>query len=114
MKNQKPDTMKRLLIIFFMFLIISCNKLDIEKGTPKCVADKIKDFNVSAACDDANVKEYVFQGNMVFTFDPGTCGADMTTEVISVDCNTLGYLGGIDGNTQINGEDFSGLFYWPI
>lgn len=103
--------MNRLLILLFMSLIISCNKLDIEKGTPECVQNKIKDFNTSSTCNDANVKEYSFQGNTIFTFDPGTCGADMTTEVITSGCTTLGYLGGITGNTQINGEEFSNATY---
>ena len=40
-------------------------------------------------------------------FDPGTCGADMTSEVIDEDCNSLGYLGGIAGNVQISGTNFS-------
>ncbi len=31
----------------------------------------------------------------------------MASEVIDSDCNSLGFLGGISGNTEINGEDFS-------
>lgn len=100
--------MKRLALILLIVSAISgCAKLDIENGTPKCVARKIKDFNVSSSCNNAKVDEYVFQGNTVYTFEPGTCGADMTTEVISSDCTSLGYLGGIVGNTKINGEEFS-------
>jgi hypothetical protein len=40
-------------------------------------------------------------------FDPGTCGADMAAEVIDSECNSLGNLGGIAGNTEINGANFS-------
>ena len=101
--------MKRLLIVLLLAhsVISSCSKLDIEKGTPKCVENKIKDFNKSSTCGNANVKEYTFQGNTVYTFDPGTCGADMSTEVINSGCNSLGFLGGIAGNTKINREEFS-------
>lgn len=98
-------------ITFFLVIIVAvfagCNKLNIEKGTPTCVEEKIKEFDKSSTCNNATVKEYTFQGNTVYTFEPGTCGADMTTEVINSDCNSLGYLGGIAGNTKINGEDFS-------
>ena len=96
--------MKRLALILFLAVttLSSCNKLDIEKGTPKSIVSKIKEFNKSANCNTANVQEYTFQGNNVYTFDPGKCGADMTTEVTKSDGSTLGYLGGIIGNTKIN------------
>jgi hypothetical protein len=99
--------MKIRTILLLATILISCDKLDIEKGTPKCVENKIKDFNKSSNCNNANVKEYTFQGNAVYTFEPGTCGADMGIEVINSDCHRLGYLGGISGNTKINGEEFS-------
>ena len=101
--------MKQLTIIVFLVVttFIGCRKLDIEKGTPKNIENKIKDFNKSSICNTANVKEYIFQGNPVYTFDPGRCGADMNTEVTNSDGNTLGYLGGIVGNTKINSEEFS-------
>ena len=95
------------LIILFVTVGTSCNKTDIAKGTPQCVKKKIEDFNKTSSCDDAKVKEYEFQGGNAFLFEPGTCGADMTSEVIDSGCITLGYLGGITGNTKINGEEFS-------
>lgn len=103
--------MNKLSILFFSILSIavncSCNKLDIEKGTPKCVENMIKDYDKSSACDDAKVLEYSFQGNTVYTFEPGTCMDDEQTTVINANCDELGYLGGIDGNQIINGENFS-------
>lgn len=99
------------ILLLSAFVFISCNKLDIEKDTPKCVENKIIDFNKYSTCDNANVKEYIFQGNTVYTFEPGTCGADMTAEVISSDCNSLGFLGGIIGNTKINGEEFTNAIF---
>lgn len=102
--------MKQLLIflsVFALATISCCKKTSLGKGTPKCIEAKIKDFDKSSNCNTANVKEYNFQNKIVYAFDPGICGADMTTEVLSSDCSTLGYLGGFAGNTKINGEDFS-------
>ncbi len=103
--------MKKLVILFLILvsIISACNKRN--NDTPKCVKNKINDFDKSSTCGDAKVKEYVFQGNPVYAFEPGTCGADMTTEVISSNCNSLGHLGGISGNTKINGEEFSTARY---
>jgi hypothetical protein len=98
-------------IIFLIFISAmasqSCNKPEVAEGTPKCVENKIVEFENIACAEAAIVKEYTFQEETVYTFDPGLCGADMTTEVVDCDCNNLGYLGGLIGNVQINGEDFS-------
>lgn len=104
--------MKSLIIVTLSLTVLTgCKKYKIDKDTPKCVESNIKEFDKNTACNKAKVKEYKFQGKTVYTFDPGTCGADMTTEVIDKDCNTLGYLGGIAGNTQINGEEFANATY---
>ena len=95
-----------LLILSVSLFFTACNK-GIAKGTPACVKAKIKDFDKSSTCGSAHVDEFTFQGGTVYAFDPGTCGADMTTEVISSGCSSLGQLGGFAGNTKINGEEFS-------
>jgi hypothetical protein len=57
--------MKKLSILLFMAtVLVSCTKLNIEKGTPKCVEHKIKDFNKSSICNNVKVEEYTFQGNI--------------------------------------------------
>ncbi|OIP00601.1 MAG: hypothetical protein AUJ98_07105 [Bacteroidetes bacterium CG2_30_33_31] len=103
--------MKRYIILIIGLSIVyisSCQKLNIEKGTPKCITSLIKDFDNSQNCmDSVNVKKYSFQGKIVYVFNPGICGADMTSEVVDYNCNSLGFLGGISGNTIINCEDFS-------
>ena len=98
--------MKR--IILFVIVVItsffSCKK---ESDQPACIETKVEEFKFTISCNvGSNVKEYEFQSNRVFVFDPGTCGADMTSEVFDENCNSLGFLGGIAGNTKINGEDF--------
>lgn len=102
---------RQILLIIILMLMISftaCKKIDVEKNTPTCVENLIQDFDKEQTCDtDVNVKKYTFQGTTVYVFDPGTCGADMTSEVIDFECNSIGFLGGFSGNTVINGEDFS-------
>lgn len=99
--------MKKLVIIIFSLALISisCEKEDISD----CLQQKIDAFaDGDYACDTgATVKQYVFQSETVYVFDPGLCGADMFSAVIDNDCNTLGQLGGIAGNTEINGVGFS-------
>jgi len=99
----------RLLVLFGLIIttITSCEKLDIAEGTPTCIVNKIKDFNKHSACDNPKVEQYSFQQKYVYVFHPGTCGGDLTTEVSDSDCNVIGTLGGLSGNTKINGEEFS-------
>jgi len=109
--------MKKILVIAIFSFFVSCTKdTSPGQGSPEqqtCLQTKINSFSSgNYACPtSANVKEYLFQNNTVYVFEPGNCGADMTAEVINVNCNTLGYLGGIAGNMQINGENFSNAVY---
>jgi len=101
-----------LSIIILMFFglsvsFLSCEKSDIAKGTPECIVEKIAVFEPNA-CEDGKVDKYTFQCQTVYVFDPGIeCGADLSSEVVLEDCTNIGYLGGISGNTIINGENFS-------
>ena len=103
--------MRNVAMILFVVVttaLTSCNKLDIEAGTPKCIENKIKSFNKTSICDNAEVIEFIFQGKTVYVFSPGSaCGADLTSDVIDSECNRLGFLGGDSGITKINGEEFS-------
>lgn len=97
-----------ILLVSVVLAFTSCNKVDVEKGTPKCIVKEIKEFNkISGLCKDANVEEYNFQGESVFVFNHGTCARDASSKVIDADCNYLGYLGGFEGNHEINGASFS-------
>lgn len=107
MKICKYSVVKKIIIAACIVVMQSCSTIHIEKGTPQCLEAKIREYNTVVQCDDANVKEFTFQGTVVYVFEPGTCGADMTSEVIKSDCSTLGFLGGITGNTTINGENFA-------
>lgn len=104
------NTIKKIILVLpaiGITSLVGCEKVDIEKGTPDCVRQHIREFNKRACEKGASAKEYIFQSKTVYVLDPGTCGADLSAKVIDMDCNDMGYLGGIDGNTKINGEAFS-------
>ncbi|MBK6521218.1 MAG: hypothetical protein IPG08_02190 [Sphingobacteriaceae bacterium] len=86
-----------------ILLLFSCRK---SKQDP-CFDSKKDAFKTTCCTSGANIEEYTFQGKTVYLYEPGNCGADMTSEVTNEKCETLGYLGGITGNNKINGEDFS-------
>ena len=85
---------------------------DDTTGTP-CLDSKVSQFKQDDnLCNTgATVKKYLFQNQFVYVFDLGPCGADFFSEVIDDQCNFLGNLGGIAGNTTINGASFSSAQY---
>jgi hypothetical protein len=103
-----------LVVTFFALIFSGCasKKQNLAKGAaPSCITEKITLFEKESCEKGANVKEYTFHGQHVFVFDQGTCGADMTSEVVDADCKSLGYLGGFTGNTKILEEDFSNAIF---
>ncbi len=104
-----------IIILCFSVVITACFPEEYQKREvyiKACVDQKIVAFDNQKMCPDTgDVKEYLFQGKQIYVFNPGDCGADMTSEVIDSQCNTLGFLGSITGNTKINNEDFSNAVY---
>ena len=103
----KANLKKLAAILAFSATIFSCQKEKISPDVAKPVRKHIEAFNENAICNDAHVDEYKFQDKLVYVFEQGTCGADMTSTVENSDGKALGSLGGITGNTMINGENFS-------
>lgn len=95
-------------IIFLLLLIIafSCREDDVS-GVSKCIQEEVVDFQKEFICDDASVTSYLFQREVVYTYCYGDCIIDGGCRVLNADCESLGFLGGIGGVTQINGEEFS-------
>ncbi|HIP32755.1 MAG TPA: hypothetical protein EYG86_08345 [Crocinitomicaceae bacterium] len=94
------------ILTFALVALSSCSK-DAEDPVTDCLQDKLLTFDTNVACNNgATVKEYTFQNKTVFAFDPGVCGADLTTEVLNESCGTIGYLGGITNNDTIAGDHF--------
>jgi hypothetical protein len=95
------------IILFIPFILLtSCEK--IASDAPDCIEDLIRHHKGDLhLCEtSASVKQYSFQGQYVYVFDPGNCGADMGADVYNESCDKLGMLGGIAGNLTINGERF--------
>ncbi len=105
--------LKKLIMRILLFtislssLLVSCHKNEVITGPPTCLSNKISDFTQMACQNGASARKYTFQNSTVYVLDPGNCGADMQSIVLDEQCNSLGTLGGITGNTQINGVDFS-------
>src|SRR6478735_3990164 len=96
-----------LMLFISCMMVIGCNKQKVARNTPRCIKKEIESFAKTECNDGVKVDEYMFQTKYVYLFDPGNCGADMSSQVLDSDCRTLGQLGGITGNTKINGEEFS-------
>jgi len=108
MKKTTCNFFNLILTISLLITVLACrSKSKIQaNASANCIELKIEDFKKNACSNGASIKQYSFQNKTVYAFLPGNCGADMTTEVIDENCKTLGFLGGIIGNTQINGESF--------
>ena len=101
-------------VLLLPLLAFGSEQLNVEKELntdmvlSNCLKDKIETFSKEQTCqNDVNIKAYTFQGDTVLVFNPGNCGADMASEVLNFNCERLGLLGGITGNTIISDEDFS-------
>ena len=96
----------KIALFIFLFFLAACEKID--KDAPDCIKDLIRknDSYLSLCETGASVQEYLFQGDFVYVFDPGRCGADMMAVVYSSNCEHLGGLGGFAGNLLINGVRF--------
>lgn len=93
--------------ILFTFTLFSCGKYDIAKNTPECIKGIIESLDKDSVCDNPKVDEYLFQNELVYVAGESFCGPDMQSIVYDEDCEIIGALGGIVGNSVINGEKFS-------
>jgi len=94
------------LIIILPMLLSYCKKTNSD--TPDCINNLITNGHFPFFCDTgARVDQYLFQGKLVYVFDPGNCGADMEAQVYDSSCNKIGALGGFTGNNLINNVLFN-------
>ena len=95
--------MKIGLAICLILTLASCKK---SSSTPDCIQLEIDRLKSTASlCDYASIKEFRFGGKLVYVISYGNC-PDGVSGVVDRNCNSLGYLGGIAGNTKIDGVDF--------
>jgi hypothetical protein len=109
--------MKAILSLSLALLMTACCK-KVQENYPNipesnCIQQKIATFSQSSnICDSiASVKSYTFMNEWVYVFDVGNCISDKAMPVLNSNCDTLGYLGGIQGNAYINGQSFSSAVY---
>ncbi|MDG1253539.1 MAG: hypothetical protein P8N56_07655 [Schleiferiaceae bacterium] len=76
------------------------------KPAPECLDHSLTQFKTWCCSQGAAIDSYNFQGQTVYLFDPGLCGGDFPNYVLDGQCDTLGFLGGIAGFTEINGQPF--------
>jgi hypothetical protein len=99
-----------IFLLTFFLLAVSCEKNSLNPEIESdCMLAKIEAYKANdLPCESGkSVYRYEFQGNYVYVFNPGNCGADMMSEVYDEDCNLICGLGGIAGNTECNNEEFS-------
>lgn len=102
------------LLIVVSFLFSACAKKTHSTRATSPLQTEINNFEKNTTCESAKISEYEFQSQLVYVFDPGKCGADMTSNVTDKQGKSLGQLGGFIGNTQINGKDFSTAKFMKI
>ena len=101
------------LILLAVIFTSSCSKYSIETDAPECLKSIAKE-NTKGLSDrsKAHIDEFKFQEELVYVFDHGLePNPDEGAAVYDSNCETIGYLGGFSGNTEINGEDFSNAVY---
>lgn len=93
-----------LSILAFIFLS-ACNKEDL-KALPQCLQDEINSSSRTCPDDKMSVSSYTFQGEKVYILTKDQCIADGGVSVVTQNCDTLCFLGGIAGLTSCQGEEF--------
>ncbi|MGB0883453.1 MAG: DUF6970 domain-containing protein [Flavobacteriales bacterium] len=76
-------------------------------GYYSCIDEEVDYFAQYIACYDfARVDKYWYQGEYVYVFFPGDCDEGEISEIKNQNCYSVGYLGGISNNEQVNGQNF--------
>jgi hypothetical protein len=104
--------MKAIFVFCLLAMLCAGCRKNYSRET-ECIQASVESFKKTAICDSgASVRAYEFAGLTVYVFHPGNCGADMQAPVLDQNCRVLGYLGGLAGNTRINGVEFSSNSYY--
>src|SRR5689334_20895447 len=107
------------LLSFILILIaattLSCHHHDIAVNTPRCIYKEIASNSKNPEWMTGSVKEYEFQGKLVYSFDPDpTRIADGASIIKDAQCNTLCTVGGFAGpqhNQCLGGNFFKDAVY---
>lgn len=93
--------MKTLLKSLLVCLIVmSCEGLDIPGELPSCIEDQIKAEVKNSDVREpqkAKVEAYLYKGEKVYIFDPGSGYADWLYTAYNSDCEVICQFGGFAG-----------------
>ena len=91
------------VLLGLVFLMSSCEKIDVAKGTPGCIKRKIREEN--GQCLE-KVYGYSYQGEQVYLFVPSNC-PDAPYNLYNCQCDLVcSPSGGIAGNGDGKCSDF--------
>jgi hypothetical protein len=93
-------------LLIITIQIFACSKQATSNALPICVSEAIVQLKKNKQAENSIINAYTFQAKKVYLIDDGMSYLDGQSKVVDGNCNTLGYLGGMLGNTKINGEDF--------
>lgn len=93
--------MKKLCILLLIsWLTFSCENLDIPSGLPSCIEDQIKSELMNhqvRSPKKSQVKAYLYLGEKVFIYDPGSGYTDWLYTAINQECEVICEFGGFAG-----------------
>jgi hypothetical protein len=98
-----------ILLVYIFLTASSCHNPNIASGIPKCIYKQVNENSKNGDWMVGTVKEYEFQGNLVYAFEPDNRKiADGSTTIKDDHCNTLCNVGGFGGMAinQCNGGNF--------
>lgn len=93
MKNLITATLLSLLLWF-------CEGLDLPRELPSCIEDQIKTEVKNRPVREPNkasVKAYIYKGEKVYIFDPGSGYADWLYTAYNSGCDVICQFGGFAG-----------------
>ena len=92
----------RIFIFLFGILFSSCSD-----EIPPCIDERIDQFKeMNKDCIGASIIIYEFQDDRLYAFTDGQCISDGGTTLLTEDCTTHCFVGGIAGFTDCQGENF--------
>lgn len=91
---------KVILITLISCLAFSCENLDIPSDLPECIEDQIKSEVRNSKVrvpNKASVEAYLYNGEKVYIFNPGSGYADWLSTAYNQDCEVICEFGGFAG-----------------
>ena len=95
-----------IIILSVVLIAYSCRKSCTHHNVPDCIKATINANQNNPNGELQSIDEYQYHGQTVYALNPLAMSSDMQTAIVSSDCTTLCYLGGIAGKTDCNGDHF--------